>query len=38
MLDTLSVKPYKIYDMEFIKNHWYNCLHDCIIKESVFFF
>lgn len=36
-MDTLSVKPYKIYDMKFIKNYWYNCLHDCIIKKECVF-
>ena len=24
--------------MEFIKNNWYNCLHDCIIKKKCAFF
>ena len=23
--------------MKFIKNHWYNCLHDCIIKKECVF-
>lgn len=23
--------------MKFIKNHWYNCLHDCIIKKECAF-
>lgn len=36
MLDSL-IKHCKFYNMKFIKNHWYNCLHDCIIKKECVF-
>ena len=37
MLDTLINKPYNFYNMKFIKNNLYNCLHDCIIKKECAF-